>query len=144
MFLPIWLPVKIENRSEASPGTVVPGLLVSIVFIVGGIAAIAAVVTLVFQPNPGAGTSGEVSVVGHSCTPNADGSVHVQGELRNDSGNDKIAIVEFSLTLFGGETETTKPFGGYNVAGEQTSLVGENINVPPGASWVDCSVIISS
>jgi hypothetical protein len=135
-------PVRIENRSAASPGAAIIGLLGSIAFIVGGIAVIAAVVTLVFQPNPGAGTAGEVSVIGQSCIPNADGSVHVQGELRNDGGNDKIAIVEFSLTLFGGETETTQPFGGYNVPGGQTSLVGEDINVPPGASWVDCSVVI--
>lgn len=84
--------------------------------------------------------STNVVVVGHRCVPNADGSVHVQGELRNDGDSSESAIIEFTLTLYGGEAETSRPFGGYSVPAGETSLVGEDLNVPPGAEWVDCSV----
>jgi hypothetical protein len=87
--------------------------------------------------------SSDVAVVGHNCVPNANGSVHVQGELSNDGDRDESAIIEFTLTLYGGETETSKPFGGYSVPAGETSLVGEDLNVPPGAEWVDCSVEVA-
>jgi hypothetical protein len=84
--------------------------------------------------------SSDVKVIGHNCIPNADGSVHVQGELSNDGSSDENAIIEYTLTLYGGETESSRPFGGYSVPAGETSLVGEDLNVPPGAEWVDCSV----
>lgn len=86
--------------------------------------------------------SSDVAVVGHKCIPNGDGSVHVQGELRNDGSHDETAIIEYTLTLFGGENQTSKPFGGYSVPAGETSLVGEDLNVPPGAEWIDCSVTV--
>lgn len=81
-----------------------------------------------------------VKIVGHSCKENWDGSVHVQGKVRNSGKGDEIAIVEYSLVLLGGKTETSKPFGGYNVPSDKTSFVGHDFNLPTGALWVDCSV----
>lgn len=84
--------------------------------------------------------SSDVTVIDHKCIPNPDGSVHIQGQLRNDGSTDETAIIEFTLTLSGGETESSKPFGGYSVPAGEMSLVGEDLNVPPGSEWVDCNV----
>lgn len=97
--------------------------------LIGGIASIAGL----------GGSSSSVTVIDHSCIPNPDGSVHVQGELRNDGSRSEIASIEYTLTLYGGETKTSKPFGGYDVPVGET-LVGEDLNVPPNAEWVECSV----
>ncbi len=104
-------------------------LVVVVLALLGGVSEVA-----------GCSGSTDVAVIGHNCIPNGDGSVHVQGELRNDGSHDETAIIEFTLTLYGGETETSKPFGGYSVPAGETSLVGEDLNVPPGAEWADCSV----
>jgi hypothetical protein len=85
-------------------------------------------------------SSSDVAVVSHRCIPNGDGSVHVQGQLRNDGSHDETAVIEFTLTLYGGQTESSKPFGGYSVPAGEMSLVGEDLNVPPGSEWVDCNV----
>lgn len=107
---------------------------IALLAVVGVVASVAGI---------GGRSSSPVTVVGHSCTPNGDGSVHVQGRLKNTSNSSKATIVEFTLTLWGGQTETSRPFGGYAVPGGQTSLVGEDLNVPPGAEWVDCSVKVA-
>lgn len=102
--------------------------------------ALAVIGTIASIAGISAGGNEPVSVLSHSCTSNSDGSVHVQGRLRNTSDSSKATVVEFILTLRGGQTETSRPLGGYSVPGQQASLVGEDLNVPPGAEWVDCTV----
>jgi hypothetical protein len=91
-----------------------------------------------------AGCGPEATVTSHSCERKPDGSMHVQGKLRND-GSTGVVLVEFWVKYYGGERKAKSPFGGYEVPGDgEESAVGEDFNVPSGEVPVDCGVEIKA
>src|SRR5215216_4807057 len=87
------------------------------------------------------GCGPDVEVVGQKCTNNSDGSVHVQGKVRND-GDDGAVTVRFWVKHYGGKTDDKTPFGGYEApASGETALFGEDFEVSPmDGAVIDCGV----